>query len=223
MKIPYTNSGVMASAIGMDKEQTRQVAAQVGIPVAKGGLKTKEDMQKKRPNLPYVAKPNADGSSLGVVIVQTEQEHEQLLNNWPKGEVKLVEEYIPGRELSFAVLNGHCLGSVELVPESGFYDFQNKYTAGKTKHIVPAPLPKDQAALAAEYAEKIHHALGCRGVTRSDFRYDDTDPSNPRLVFLEINTSPGMTPFSLVPDIAKHKKITYDMLVEQLVKEARCD
>lgn len=223
MKIPYTHSGVLGSAVGMDKEQTRKIAKAIGIPVADGGLRTKSEMEKGVPKLPYVAKPNADGSSLGVVIVHDLKEHEELLQNWGKEEYRLVEEYIPGRELSVAVLGGKYLGSIEIVPQEGFYDFKNKYTDGKTKHIVPAPLPEDQEQLLAKYSEQIHAALGCRGVTRSDFRYDDTDPNHPRLVFLEINTNPGMTPFSLVPDIAKYKKISYDELVDQLVKEARCD
>lgn len=223
MRLPYTHSGVEASAVGMDKEQTRKIAKTLGIPVADGGLKTKEEMKKKMPKLPYVAKPNADGSSLGVYIVTTKKEHEQLLKKWGKEKYKLVEEYIPGHELSVAVLNGKSIGSIELVPKTGFYDYKNKYTAGTTQHLVPAPLPPKQATLIAKYSEQIHAALGCRGVTRSDFRYDDTDKRHPRIVFLEINTNPGMTPFSLVPDIAKNKKITYDMLVKKLVEQAQCD
>ena len=112
---------------------------------------------------------------------------------------------------------------MEIVQQKGFYDFKHKYTDGQTKHIVPAPIPKEQEKLAAKYAVQIHKALGCRGVSRSDFRYDDSNPKKPRLVFLEINTNPGMTPLSLVPDIAKSKKISYDELVETLVKGARCD
>ena len=223
MHIPYTHSGVEASAVGMDKEQTRKIAKTIGIPVAKGGLKTKDEMKKKMPPLPYVAKPNADGSSLGVFIVKTKKEHEQLLKKWGKDKYKLVEEYIPGRELSATVLNGKSIGTIELVPKTGFYDYKNKYTDGTTRHIVPAPLPAKQARLISKYSELIHKTLGCRGVSRSDFRYDDSDKRHPRLVFLEINTNPGMTPLSLVPDIAKHKKITYDMLVKKLVEEAQCD
>ncbi len=223
MHLPYTHSGVLASALGMDKAATRKMAESIGIPVAKGGLKTKAEMTKKRPPLPYVAKPNADGSSLGVVIVRTAKEHQDLLKKWGKEPYKLVEEYIPGRELSVAVLNDKFLGTVEIVPQTGFYDFKHKYTDGQTKHLVPAPIPKKQEALVARYAEQIHQALGCRGVSRSDFRYDDTNPKKPRLVFLEINTNPGMTPLSLVPDIAKSKKMSYDTLVESLVKGAKCD
>lgn len=223
MHLPYTHSGVDASALGMDKDQTRIVAQKVGVPVAKGGLKTKEEMVGFMPPLPYVAKPNADGSSVGVTIVRTPEEHEKLVQNWEQGAYKLVEEYIPGRELSVAVLNDEFLGTVEIVPKVGFYDFKNKYTAGTTDHIVPAPIPKEQEDLVAKYAVQMHKALKCRGVSRSDFRYDDTDPKHPRLVFLEINTNPGMTPFSLVPDIAKHKKISYDEVVDTLVKGAKCD
>ena len=163
MRIPYTHSGVEASAIGMDKDQTRKIAKTLGIPVANGGLKTKDDLKKKMPKLPYVAKPNSDGSSLGVFIVKTKKEHEQLLKKWGKEKYKLIEDYIPGHELAVAVLNGRSIGTIELVPKTGFYDYKNKYTAGTTQHLVPAPLPKKQAALVAQYAEKIHAALGCRG------------------------------------------------------------
>ena len=223
LNIPYTHSGVLASAIGMNKEQTRRIAKMVGIPVAKGGLYTKEELQKNPPKKPYVAKPNADGSSFGVVIVRTQKEHNKLLENWGEEVHRLIEEYIPGHELSAAVLNDIYLGSLEIVPKSGFYDFENKYTEGKTTHIIPAPIPKKIAEMVKKYTLKIHETLGCRGVSRSDFRYDDTDPKKPRLVFLEINTNPGMTPFSLVPDIAKQQKISYDKLVDELVKEAQCD
>ena len=223
MHIRYTHSGVDASMIGMDKSQTRLVAKKVGVPVAKGGLKNKKEMLKKMPPLPYVAKPNADGSSVGVVIVRTQKQHEALMKTWGDAEYKLVEEYIPGRELSAAVLNGKCLGIVEIVPKTGFYDFKNKYTDGQAVHIVPAPIPLEQEKLVSEYAVKMHKALGCRGVSRSDFRYDTTNPKKPRVIFLEINTNPGMTPFSLVPDIAKYKKISYDELVDTLVKGATCD
>ena len=223
LKIPYTHSGVMASSIGMDKQQTRIIAEQIGIPVAKGGLKTTEQLKQNPPTLPYVAKPNSDGSSLGVYIIQTQKDHEDFIKKSPKNKIHLVEQYIPGRELSVAILNDRVLGSVELVPKSGFYDYKNKYTSGSTEHLIPAPIPKTQLDLIGKYALAIHKALGCRGVSRSDFRYDDTDKNHPKIVFLEINTNPGMTPFSLVPDIAKNKKIPYDTLVDQLVKEAKCD
>ncbi len=223
MHIPYTHSGAKASEIGMDKSRTKEIAKQIGVPVAEGNLKTKEQMQIEQFPLPYVAKPNDEGSSLDVHIVRTEDEQEALLKQWPQGMKYLVETYIPGRELSVAVLNNQVLGSVEIVPKTGFYDYTNKYTDGQTSHLVPAPLPEKDAEKIGQYALAVHQALGCRGVSRCDFRYDDTNKDDPKIVFLEINTNPGMTPFSLVPDIAKSKKITYDALVNELLKEARCD
>jgi len=223
MKIPYTHSGVLASAIGMNKEKTRQIANQVGISIAKGGLYSKAHFEKDSFPMPFVAKPNADGSSIGVVIVRTEEEKAALLESWADDEYKLIEEYIPGHELAAAALNDEFLGIVEIIPKSGFYDYENKYTEGGARHVVPAPIPEAIQQLVADYTLKIHKTLGCRGVSRSDFRYDDTNPSVPRVIFLEINTNPGMTPLSLVPDIAKSKKIAYDDLVEKLIKEAQCD
>ena len=185
MQISYTHSGVMASSIGMDKAQTRHIAKDLGIPVANGGLKTKEDLIKKMPHLPYVAKPNNDGSSIGVMMIKSKQDHLKLLKNWGNLPYRLIEEYIPGRELSAAVFNGKYLGSVELVPHAGFYDYKHKYSPGKTDHLIPAPLPPQQQRLLAKYAETMHAALGCRGVTRCDFRYDDSNKKKPRLVYDE--------------------------------------
>jgi len=223
LHIPYTHSGVEASAIGMDKAQTKEIAKQIGVPVADGDLKTKEQMLADGFPLPYVAKPNDEGSSLDVHIVKTPEEHINLLNQWPQGTKYLVETYIPGHELSVAVLNNQVLGTIEIVPKTGFYDYTNKYTDGQTSHLTPAPLPEKDAEKIEQYALAVHQALGCRGVSRCDFRYDDTNKEQPKIVFLEINTNPGMTPLSLVPDIAKSKKITYDALVNELLKEATCD
>ncbi len=214
MKIPYTHSGVMASSIGMDKEMTRKMAMQMKVPVAKGGLKTKEEFQKMK--LPLVVKPNDEGSSIGVSLVLKEVDRKKV--KWPKNKKLLVEEYIPGRELSVAVLDGQALGVVELVPNKGWYDFQNKYQAGAVKHLIPAPIPKLIEEKLHQYAEKMHNALGARGVTRSDFRLDKN-----RIVFLEINTNPGMTATSLVPDMARLKNLSYEELIEKLIQGARCD
>ncbi len=214
MKIPYTHSGVMASSIGMDKEMTRKMAMQVKVPVAKGGLKTKEEFQKMK--LPLVVKPNDEGSSIGVSLVLKEADCRKV--KWPKNKKLLVEEYIPGRELSVAVLDGKALGVVELVPNKGWYDFQNKYQAGAVKHLLPAPVSKSTEKKLYKYAEKMHNVLGARGVTRSDFRLDKN-----RIVFLEINTNPGMTPTSLVPDMARLKNLSYEDLIEKLIQGARCD
>ena len=214
MKIPYTHSGVLASSMGMDKEKTRKVAQQAKVPVAKGGLKTKSEFKKMK--LPLVVKPNDEGSSIGVSLVLKESDRKKV--KWPKDKKLLVEEYIPGRELSVAVLNGKALGTLELKPKKGWYDFKNKYQAGAVQHLIPAPVSPAIEKKLCRYAEKMHDSLGCRGVTRSDFRLD-----NSRIVFLEINTNPGMTPTSLVPDMARLKNLTYEALVEKLIQGARCD
>ncbi|MGN0920026.1 MAG: D-alanine--D-alanine ligase [Alphaproteobacteria bacterium] len=214
LKIPYTHSGVLASSVGMDKEMTRHLARQAKVPVAEGGLKTKEEFQKMK--LPLVVKPNDEGSSIGVSLVLTETDRKKI--KWPTGRKLLVEEYIPGRELSVAVLKGKALGIVELVPKTGWYDFQNKYQAGAVQHLLPAPVSKGIQKKLCQFAEKMHTVLGCRGVSRSDFRLDKN-----RIVFLEINTNPGMTPTSLVPDMARLKNLSYEELIEELISEARCD
>ena len=214
LKIPYTHSGVLASSIGMDKEMTRQLAIRAGVPVAKGGMKTFAEFQKMP--LPLVVKPNDEGSSIGVSLILKEEDRQALV--WPQNKKMLVEEYIPGRELSVAVLDGKAVGIVELVPKKGWYDFQNKYQAGAVQHLLPAPVSKAIEKKICHYAEQVHTILGCRGVSRSDFRLD-----NNRIVFLEINTSPGMTPTSLVPDMARLKHLTYEDVIECLIQGARCD
>lgn len=223
LHIPYTHSGVLASSVGMDKNQTRRIAKDLGIPVADGGLKTKEQMQAQQFPYPYVAKPNAEGSSIGVHIIHNNDEQEALFSSWTDAAPLLIEKYIPGRELSAAVLGGKYLGDLELVPLQGFYDYEHKYTDGQTQHLIPAPIPDGIRQQLQEYTLCLHRALGCRGVSRCDFRLDDTDPNDLKLVFLEINTNPGMTAFSLVPDIAKNKKISYDDIISTLLAEARCD
>ena len=217
LKIPYTHSGVMASAIGMDKEMTRQIARQNGVPVAVGGLKTKEVFQKMA--LPLVVKPNNEGSSCGVRIILSERARQAALKDWPANQKQLVEKYIDGRELSVAVLDGQVLGSVELKVKKGWYDYQNKYSEGAVEHLIPAPVTPKQRRQLHAYAEKMHHVLGCRGISRSDFRLSSTG----HIYFLEINTNPGMTPTSLVPDMARLKQIDYENLVQRLIQEARCD
>ena len=173
-----------------------------------------EEFQKMK--LPLVVKPNDEGSSIGVNVVLKESDRKKV--KWPKGKKLLVEEYIPGRELSVAVLDGKALGTLELVPNKGWYDFQNKYQAGAVKHLLPAPVSKSIENKLCQYAEKMHAVLGARGVTRCDFRLDKD-----RIVFLEINTNPGMTPTSLVPDMAQLKNLTYEGLIEKLIRGAQCD
>ena len=205
MHIPYTHSGILASAIGMDKAATRRVAESLGVPVPQGGLMTRATFTAgMEPIRPYVIKPNDEGSSAGVFIIRTDADRTAALAAWPADKMRLVEAYVPGRELSAAVLDGQGVGVVEIIPKTGYYNYANKYTAGAADHIIPAAIPPALYQETLKAAEIIHRGLGCRGVSRSDFRLDDqTDPAHPRLVFLEINTNPGMTELSLVPELAR--------------------
>ena len=219
LKIPYTHSGVLASSVGMNKEMTRQIVSKNGVSVPNGKLMTKADFLAHEPIKPYVIKPNDEGSSVGVFIVISDEDKENALLHWHDNKQMLVEDYVAGQELSVAVLDGKALGVVEIVPKTGYYDFQNKYTDGATTHIIPAPIAPALYQEALKQAERAHQAIGCRGVSRSDFRLDGTN-----LRFLEINTNPGMTKLSLVPEIARTcANMTYEQLVSHLVEEASCD
>ncbi len=219
LKIPYTHSGVLASSVGMNKEMTRQIVSQNGVSVPDGKLMTKADFLAHEPIKPYVVKPNDEGSSVGVFIVMSDEDKENALLHWHDNKQMLVEDYIAGQELSVAVLDGKALGVVEIVPKTGYYDFRNKYTDGATTHIIPAPIAPALYQEALKQATQAHQAIGCRGVSRSDFRLDETN-----LRFLEINTNPGMTKLSLVPEIARTcANLTYEQLVSHLVEEASCD
>lgn len=216
MQIPYTHSGVLASAVAMDKPMARQIFAQAGITCAKGMVVSREAMLKGDPmRRPYVVKPTNEGSSVGVKLVFENDDFSFTKDNWPYGETVLVEAYIEGREITVAVLNGKALGVTEIRPKSGFYDYANKYTDGKTEHLCPAPLSDAEASMVKAIAEKAHAALGCRGLSRSDFRYDGET-----FYILEINTQPGMTALSLSPEIAAHAGISFNALVEKLVEGA---
>lgn len=223
MQIPYTHSGVMASAIAMNKDMTRRIAAAAGVDIARGGLMTRADIAAgKGPALPCVVKPNAEGSSIGVSLLRTKADEKRFLKAAPAGSVWLAEEYIPGREVSVAVRDDGALGTVELVPERGFYDFHNKYTAGAARHIIPAQPDESVLSRLMSQAFLMHCALGCRGISRADFRVDDSR-SPARVVFLELNTHPGLTELSLFPEIARSRGISYADLVLKLIEEATCD
>lgn len=226
LEIPYTHSGVMASALAMDKHRTKAVLQQAGITVPGGGLFDRNEVASRHVMpTPYVAKPNRDGSSVGVHIVKegdapvaeigTEQERH--------GRHILVEPFIPGKELAVAVLGEadgpRALTVTEITSTRGFYDYEAKYTAGGSVHILPAPLTQHVFDKALRMAEAAHAALDCRGVSRSDFRYDDV---NDVLVLLEVNTQPGMTPTSLAPEQAAHAGMDYRSLVRWLVEDASC-
>jgi D-alanine-D-alanine ligase len=173
---------------------------------------------------PFVVKPTAEGSSVGVRIVRKGDNLPPLgSSGWQFGAEVLVERYIPGRELTVAVMGGEALAVTELRPHAGFYDYEAKYTEGKTDHIVPAQVPPAVGEAAKHMAVAAHTALGCRGITRSDFRYDDTRSGLDGLYLLEVNTQPGMTPLSLVPEQAAHRGIPFPDLMAWMVEHAQCD
>jgi len=220
MRIPYTHSGIRASALAMHKEAAKAVFRTAGIAVPEGVVAPPEKAHNALP-APYVVKPVAEGSSVGVIIVEEGSNAAPLsAASWPFGETALVERYIPGRELTVAVNDGHALGVLEIRPYRGFYDYDTKYTEARADHLIPAPVDDGVAARARAMAERAHTALGCRSVTRADFRYDDR---NDALYLLEVNTQPGLTPLSLVPEIAAHAGIDFPGLVRLLTEAAQCD
>ncbi|MBO6765171.1 D-alanine--D-alanine ligase [Maricaulis sp.] len=221
---PYTHSGVLASALAMDKQKAKDVLRAAGIPCPEGFIANRFEAAKSHAmKPPYVAKPNAQGSSVGVHIVlegANRPPAELGSTAWALGEEVLIERYIPGRELTVAVMEDRALCVTEIVPKTTFYDYDAKYAAGGSDHILPAPVPEEIAERACELALKAHKALGCRGLTRSDFRYDST--SEEPLWLLEINTQPGMTPTSLAPEQAQYCGIAFSDLVQWMAENASC-
>jgi D-alanine-D-alanine ligase len=226
MKIPYTHSGVLASALAMDKPMAKQVFKAVGLRCAEGKVFTREEVLKGDPMpRPYVVKPSNEGSSVGVKIIFENENFYFTAENWPYGEQVLVEQYIPGREIQVAVMgtgeNAKALGAIEIKPKGRFYDYEAKYTDGKAQHLMPAPIPQDAYDEVMALARKAHQCLGCRGLTRSDFRYDDTKGGKGTFYLLEVNSQPGMTALSLSPEIAAYAGISFNNLVQMLVEDAR--
>jgi D-alanine-D-alanine ligase len=225
MGIKYTHSGLVTSVIAIDKELTKQRLVPHGVPMPKGTLVASNSLFERDPlPRPYVLKPVNEGSSVGVAIVTNESNYGNPIARdakgpWQEFETLLAEPFIKGRELTAAVLGGKALCVTELKPKSGFYDFDAKYTDGMTEHICPADIPADIADYMMELALKAHQLLGCKGASRTDFRWDDTLGRDGVFV-LETNTQPGMTPLSLVPEQAKHLGISYEQLVDLIVKEA---
>lgn len=221
---PYTHSGVLASALAMDKQKAKDVLRAAGIPCPEGFIANRFEAAKAHAmEPPYVAKPNAQGSSVGVHIVlkgANRPPAELGSTAWALGEEVLIERYIPGRELTVAVMEDRPLCVTEIVPKTTFYDYEAKYAAGGSDHILPAPVSHAVAQRAMDLAVKAHKALGCRGLTRSDFRYDP-DAKEP-LWLLEINTQPGMTPTSLAPEQAQYCGIGFGDLVEWMAENASC-
>ncbi len=220
LRIPYTHSGVRASAVAMHKPTAKIMFESAGISCAPGKVVSREEvLAGDVMERPYVVKPSEEGSSVGVTIVTGDNFH-FTKENLPEHNELLVEKYIEGRELSVAVADGKALGVVEISPKEGFYDYRNKYTSGNTEYLLPAPVEKAIYDKAMEYTEKAHNILQCRGISRADLRYDE---KNGRLYMLEINTHPGFTPTSLVPKIAEYAGTTFNELVDMLVKSAKCD
>ncbi|RED54117.1 D-alanine--D-alanine ligase [Aestuariispira insulae] len=219
LQIPYTHSGLLASAVAMDKPMALRLFRAAGIPTAEGMIVKPEDLGRGDPMpRPYVVKPAREGSSVGVYIVQ-EGDNGPDYSSWTLGDA-LVEEFIPGLELTTAVMGDKALAVTELRPLEGFYSYEAKYTDGKTTHLCPAPIPDDVAKRCQDYALRAHRILGCRGVSRADFRYD---AAKDRLIILEVNTQPGMTPLSLVPEQAAYKGISFPDLMKWMVENAQCD
>lgn len=223
MGIPYTHSGVLASAVAMDKPSAKRVVAAVGVRVPKGVLATRADLAAGDPIArPYVIKPVAEGSTVGVRIISDRGNAPILGDEWTFGEHALVEEYIAGRELTVGVMGERALGVTEIKFQGGLFDFTAKYTPGHAEHLLPAPVPPAVAEEAKRMALLAHQTIGCSGVSRSDFRYDDRKPGTTGLYFLEINTQPGFTPISLVPEQAQREGISFGALCQWLVEDARC-
>ena len=227
LQIPYTHSGVLASALAMHKEQAKRVAKSVGIPVAEARVMNRHAIGGKHPmKPPYVVKPVCEGSSFGVVIVKEDQSHPPQIigsSEWRYGDMVMVERYIHGRELTCAVMGNVALGVCEIIPVGhSFYDYDSKYVKGGSKHEIPAKISPNIYQKIQTLTLKAHQAIGCRGVSRSDFRYDDRHSENGELVWLEVNTQPGMTPTSLVPEIAQHAGHDFGELLSWMVEDASC-
>jgi D-alanine-D-alanine ligase len=222
--IPYSHSGVMSSALAMQKDFAKIQLAAAGIPVPEGIIASRFDIAKAHPiEPPYVIKPIAEGSSVGVFIVTAEQRHppqELTREDWKHGERLVVEKYIPGKELTCAVMGDTALDVIEIVPTVQFYDYDAKYAPGGSKHLLPAPILPNVYQEVRRLTVAAHQALGCRGVSRADFRYDDRTEGTDGLFCLEVNTQPGMTETSLVPELAAHAGISFEELVKWMVEDA---
>ena len=224
LRIPYTHSGVLASALAMHKPTAKTVFRAAGLPVVDGTLAGREELALEDPMpAPFVVKPTNQGSSVGVRIVRIgDNSWREDLAGWDFGVEIMVERFIPGRELTVAVMGDRALGVCEIVPRGSFYDYTAKYAEGGSDHLVPAPIPPRIYNEALEIGLCAHIALGCRGISRADLRYDDTPDGDGRIYLLEVNTQPGMTPTSLVPDIARNAGISFDKLVAWIVENAAC-
>jgi D-alanine-D-alanine ligase len=226
MRIPYSHSGVLASALAMHKQRAKDVFRAAGLPVVRSIVADRRAAGATHlMDPPYVVKPVNEGSSVGVFIIRKGDNRppaELGSEDWSLSDEMMVEEFVPGRELTVAVLGGRALAVTEIVSKTAFYDYEAKYARGGSDHVVPAKIPASVTDEAMHLAERAHTIMGCRGVTRTDFRYDDTG-QKARLIVLEINTQPGMTPTSLVPEQAAHAGMSYRSLCRWIVEDASCD
>jgi D-alanine-D-alanine ligase len=227
LQIPYSHSGPLSSALAMQKDVAKVVMANAGVAVPAGVVVSRREAAKSHVlPPPYVIKPIAEGSSVGVFIVTEDHSYppqELTRHDWPYGERLLCERYIAGKELTCAVVGDDALGVIEIVPAVKFYDYEAKYAPGGSKHLLPAPLKPNVYQEVRRLALLAHQALGCRGVSRADFRYDDRMDGTQGLVCLEVNTQPGMTETSLVPELAAHSGMTFEELVRWMVEDASLD
>ena len=227
LDIPYTHSGVMASALAMNKDRAKAVLKDAGVPVAEHRIMSRFEAAKEHPIAPpYVVKPVNEGSSFGVLIVGEDMDSppkELLASDWPYGDIVMVERYVAGRELTCAVMDGKALDVTEIVSiDHKFYDYDAKYAPGGSKHVLPAEILPNIYQSIQNLSSKAHLALGCRGVSRADFRFDEKTDGNHDLICLEVNTQPGMTPTSLVPEMAAHVGYSFSDLVSWMVEDASC-
>jgi D-alanine-D-alanine ligase len=228
LRIPYTHSGVLASALAMQKDKAKDVMRAAGIPVSDGvTLHRLEAAKTHALPPPYVIKPVSEGSSVGILIVNEDHAHppqELTSSEWGHGDMVLVEKFVAGRELTCAVIGGKALDVIEIqAADGGWYDYHAKYAKGGSIHVLPAKLKGNIYQYVQDLALRAHQALGCRGVSRADFRYDDRPGGTGELVVLEVNTQPGMTETSLVPELAAHIGLTFGELVRWMVDDASCD
>ena len=223
---PYSHSGVMASALAMDKHRAKAVLRDAGITVPRGVLVNRQEAAKHHPlEPPYVLKPNGQGSSVGVYIIKAgDKPAQHIADNHAMGEEIIAEHFIAGRELTVAVMDNQALAVTEIIPKTPWYNYEAKYAAGGSRHIVPAQISPEATQLCLDWALLAHKILGCRGISRSDFRFDEKNPKKVdmvnKMVMLELNTQPGMTPTSLVPEQAAYVGMDFDQLCRWMVEDA---
>lgn len=224
LEIPYAYSGVLASSLAMNKVMAKKIFKAEGIPTPESIVVPSEKaFTDKLMEFPYVIKPVCEGSSVGVSIIRKQEDIAALDGpSWIYGNEILVERFIPGREIHVGIMGERALGAIEIRPKEGFYTYEAKYTEGKADHFMPAPIPGICYQAALDLSLKAHKALNCKGISRVDLRYDDTNETPGQFYVLEVNTQPGMTPLSLVPEIAAYHGMTFKDLVSWMIENAQC-